>query len=290
MLAKLNFYKNQIISKYYSLSTKKNIIGNYNDSKDSLIIGTRKGLFLYNFKDGLEKIIDGWFYGLAIDKKTIYAFQKINSSGRIISFNFKNNKITNPSVLISGLSSGVHQIEINDNKIYICDTYSNSKIIYDLIKKRNTRVEKPFGNNYKHINSIYFDKNSIYLFLHNKTHISGINSQLATFNKDFQLISLKELSSQNGHNFLIDDQNSYYFNSNKGYFLKNDEIVFSKEYFLRGLAKTKKYFFIGGSSFANRGERDLTKGVLFILDVDFKLIEELNIPGNVQEIRLLNKI
>ena len=128
MLAKLNFYKNQIISKYYSLSTKKNIIGNYNDSKDSLIIGTRKGLFLYNFKDGLEKIIDGWFYGLAIDKKTIYAFQKINSSGRIISFNFKNNKITNPSVLISGLSSGVHQIEINDNKIYICDTYSNSII------------------------------------------------------------------------------------------------------------------------------------------------------------------
>lgn len=262
--------------------------------ESTVLVGTRKGIYLFNSDIGYVEIIKGWFYGIAVKGRKIYAFEKIGASGRIITFEKNGFSFRNFKVVYSGLSGGIHQLEYNEGCLYICDTYNNSIIKYDF---ESNKVERfyPFGKlenfqdslNYKHINSIFFFDNKIYLFLHNKSHKSKIRSQIAILNKKFQLLEVFPVKSENGHNIYTDGSDLYYFDSNGGRLMNGDTQVFNYDSFLRGFAINDKFIFSGGSPFATRDQRDLNEGIVIKYNRQESTYNVFKVPGNVQEIRLI---
>mgnify|MGYP007047675054 CR=1 FL=1 len=151
------------------------------------------------------------------------------------------------------ISKGCHQIVINDNKIYITDTYNNKILIlnnkYELIetifclKEINSLQDV----NYKHVNSLYIDENYIYCLFHNETSKTGKNSQLCRIGKVKKDKEIIDTIFGCAHNIVRYNNKFLICDSLGSKIFLGDTVFLELEGFTRGLLIYKDKLFMGES-------------------------------------------
>lgn len=265
------------------------------------VIATKNGLFIFNKSNNkLIKVLHGSFYGVAVRFNRLIVFEafhgKINK-GRIIELFVEKGKIVKSKVVLKNLSSGIHQIDIFDNLLYVCNTYNNSIDIYSLEGYKLISQNFPLGSltngrkskNYGHINSIYIKNCMIHFVSHNETKKTGKSSEIFTFDMNFSLLKKIDTNSGCVHNVIFKDY-FYFFDSLNGLMKQDQATVFSSEFFLRGLAITDDDILVGCSEYSDRGSRIYGTGNLYVLSQDFKIKSNIKIPSMVHEIRIFDDI
>jgi hypothetical protein len=272
-------------------------------------IGTGDGLLLYD-KGNLIRLLDGYYYGISKFRSKWYAFRKIRSTGQLITFTLKDNSVADIEPILFGLSHDVHQIDICRNRLFLMDTgknrvirftlneqghiYNRSKYFYpsgkiDYSQKvNNFQKGDNIPPNYAHMNSIFIDKGIVYLMYHSNTSKTGRKSQVAVTNLRFDNVRLLSTNFSEGHNILNLDGKMYCCGSREGWLVCDGKPVLKVNSFTRGLAANETFIIVGGSEFGSRHERNGTKGFVYILDRQCKLVATLKISGvnPLQEIRI----
>lgn len=260
-----------------------------------IVVATKNGLYVLN-EGKLSRILGGEFYGITKFKDQIYVFEKAKEKGRVIILDqrFENDFF---EVLIDDLSLGCHQIDIIQSKLFITDTYNNRILIYD-IKGELLDVKYPIGKlkygrssaNYGHINSMYEYKDQIYLLCHNESKKTSRKSEILKLDKELELIDRFSVEAFSAHNCVFYESELIICDSLNNSVISNNKIKFKSNFFTRGISITKTHILIGGSEYSSRSARSYASGVIFVLDCNFQLIEEISIPGMVQEIRNIDEI
>ena len=244
----------------------------------------------------------GSYYGMSYLNGRWYAYNRYSrhkNNSRIISFCVGLDKESiNPKIEFRGLPSGCHQIDFIDNLLYITDSYNNRIIVFDPRIGKIINNYFPAGelhngrksSNYVHCNSIFNDNGKFHLVFHNETKKTGKKSEIVSADDDFCIISRHKTSAGNVHNIYRSNERTIYCNSHSGTLVVDDEEVFRCKYFTRGLSLSKDTVVVGGSEFADRKNRETSRGAVFFLDIGYDLIFEIQMPAPVFEIRRVDKI
>ncbi|XCN73776.1 MAG: hypothetical protein Q3M24_03190 [Candidatus Electrothrix aestuarii] len=245
----------------------------------------------------IRKVLEGQFYGLTKFKNKWFVFHKNNDNGEILSFSLKEDRIISVQKKVMGLSPGCHQIDFCSDKLHVIDTYNNCIQVYASKEEKIIKIEEfyPFGSlengrnseNYVHMNSIWKKDDFFYLFLHNETMKTGKKSEIAILNDKYKVVKRHSTEAVNGHNILKFKGDFVYCNSNENSLVADNKSVFQADLFTRGLALSSKYILVGGSQYGERSLRKNLSGKVYVLNHNFGLLHVLNIPGMVQEIRIV---
>lgn len=252
----------------------------------------------------VSRLCTGFTYGISFQNDLWYVFQNTGRYGRIISFELKIDKnecykFDYKKFNYLGLSAGIHQIDYYNGVLYATDTYNNRLIIF---KDKEKEYFYPNGKlkdgrrsiNYNHFNSIYFNKNKLYMIAHNETVKSKKTSEIYVFslskNHELNFSQLISTDAKNAHNISILNERFIYCDTMDGIVMLGEDVFFENKSFLtRGLSITKECIAIGGSAFAKREDRLNKDSMVWILDYNGnqKATIELNGIGQVNEIRCL---
>lgn len=267
--------------------------------EDRILIGSKRGLFLIE-RGFLFRIYAGKVYGVTFDDSKIYFYEDLNTHGRILCLrlNAELCRIGSPlRIVIDGLCSGGHQLDIYKNKLYLLNTYKNA-VTEICLRTEMLSAHYPHGtlekgrssDNYNHFNSINLTQEGFCLFAHNETNKTQRVSEIWYLDKKFQCVNVARVPAKNGHNIVHFFGEPLYCDSLAGALKLGNRAVFQCDKFTRGLSVRKDYIIVGGSDYGNRNERNLLGGWLFFLSaVDFKVLFKYPIPGMVQEVRSLDK-
>jgi hypothetical protein len=100
------------------------------------LVATKRGLYLIR-NGNLYFLLPGEYYGLSsVDNNNWFAFQRLRTRGRIISFSLNGNGIKRVHSQIDSLSPGCHQIDFIQNKLYVTYTYNNRLLVFFLNNKK----------------------------------------------------------------------------------------------------------------------------------------------------------
>lgn len=271
----------------------------------SFFIATNHGLLQY--EDGkLKKTLAGkGFYGITKNDNKWYAFHKTGKHGRIISFSFYNGVAIDIKSVIWGLSRGVHQIDFIGERLFITDTYNNSILYCEISKdvgcafwRKITKRTYPNGQlrngraseNYNHFNSIFCDKQCIYLVAHNETYKTKKKSQIFKLDKNLKVIGLEKIEGSNCHNIYVENGKNMVCKSIEGEIELNENTIFSCDKFTRGISVSRDYYIFGGSDIVlDRTKRNNSNGCIYITNKHFELISKITIKGaQINEIRRID--
>ena len=264
----------------------------------NIIIATKRGL--YQLKDKKLRIIQlGEFYGVTIVDDKLYVLNKVSEKeAHIVAYQLLNNKIQKQSrnIVIHGLDEAIHQIDFFNNTLYLTDTHNN-RILAFTKKGKKINQYYPLGEinngrgspNYGHINSIFSDLKHVYLVCHNNSVHSGKTSEILKTDMEFNVLNKITTSSQSAHNVILYQGKLYHCDSLNSLLKVDDKPLFQTMEFTRGLAMTNDKIIVGDSNYAKRKDRSKSKGSIYLLNHDGKLIEKLMIPGMIQEIRVLGE-
>lgn len=275
-------------------------------------LGTKTGLMYYD-GDTLWRLHSGRVYGITKWQGRWYTTwnhqvtlgeKPLGSVASIISFRFDEGQVTELRVEAAMLDEEVHQIDAYSERLYLTDTGYNRVIEYQ-IKEPSQRLVKhgvhyPNGMlqdgkdspNYAHINSVFRKGASIYLMYHNHTKYSGRPSQIARLNEEWGLQEIIETSGDSAHNVCVDEGELVFCDSRGGQLVKGGETYWESNVYLRGLAATEHYWLVGGSAFAERGDRDETPGYVYLIDKNTAETENImRIPdcGSLYEVRITSE-
>lgn len=265
------------------------------------IVASRAGLFAV--RPGESQLVAyGQFYGIAIDENAIYAFEacgqpRIRSNrGRIICLRHRDGRIDSEDVIASKLDNGCHQMDLIDGQLYLTDTYNQRLLIIaldgtlvDTIYPLG-RLEREAPNDYAHINSLLAVGDSFCLLKHNNSLKSGLNSEIAVFNRQWQPMETIALEGQGCHNLaLLEDGNLVSCGSMAGEIIGPGlSPIKICDRMTRGLSVSEDQVVVGGSAMLSRDMRDQASGEVYFLNRDFRQLGPANIPGPVMEIRRID--
>jgi hypothetical protein len=263
-----------------------------------LVATAGQGLLLIT--DGqAQQLFPGKFYGITRHENHWYAFQRQRWHGRIVRFDLSGNA----EVALWGLSRGVHQIDVVDERLIVVDTYENRLLVFDAITKLRDRwwrscepkIHYPAGRltsgrqsrNYHHFNSVLVRPEAIYLIAHNETSKTGRPSCLWTLDSEFLPVQTRALEASNAHNIVFLDQDPMYCASLEGTVCLGEEDVFNGHRFTRGLSLSSDQIVVGGSDVSHdRADRKSSDGYIWTLTCGFEEFARMTIKGGpVQEIR-----
>jgi len=185
-----------------------------------------------------------------------------------------------------------HQIHYDPaiNSILLTNTETNSIGILDLKTKKEKKTKWEFATENPHINSIWVNNNKYYVCEHGYREPSVIR----IFNRDWQQIDL--ITIGNGiHNVYVENEILYTLSSRDSTIIKLNLNTKEKEEIKlhnmmpRGLARTKNCWFIGFSSFGKRKDRHKLPGCVIEYDNNFQILNIIDVPGPVHEIRALKE-
>lgn len=267
---------------------------------------TTTGLFYIS--DGeCYKLLKGRFTGLTRYKDRYFIAEELFETKRcrIMSFLLENGEVVSMRNVYSVTDrGGFHQIDFIENKIYLADTHNNNitvlsqhgvvecKIFPNRVHTSNRPNHNTDSQYYCHYNSVFGHAGNIYVLAHNETSKTGKVSQVyAIDQKNYECsIELPEIiCGGNSHNILLHNGHFFICDSLNGNFLCDGQTVLDTPYFTRGLAMNKEYIAIGCSEWAERFNRNETKGFIYLINHQFEMVKsyELGQLGQVYDIRLL---
>lgn len=259
------------------------------------LISTKRGLYGLGPR-GLVWLLAGQFYGLSRHGDRWYAFRKIApGAGQLLSFAFDGQKASQTCLLLEGLSEGCHQIDFLGETLLVADTYHNRLLRFEFEgeRLRPTGTFYPPGPldegrespNYAHLNSLWHGDGTLCVLFHNETSKTGRHSEIVTLDDEFRIVRRQVTPAGNAHNILRYRGKPLYCDSTAGTLCWDGQIVHRTHQFTRGLSITADYIAVGRAEYGKRQCREKLHGGVDILDHRFQLVESLDLPGMVQEIR-----
>jgi hypothetical protein len=263
----------------------------------SFLVSTKRGLFLLT-DGGLVRLMSGEFYGLTRAGQDWYAFQKQGQLGSVIRFRLGSDRLSDKAVLKGELSGGCHQIDFIGGKLCLADTYNNAimECQPSAVALNPGRRHFPAGEleqgrksaNYVHVNSIWRGAEGTFALFHNETAKTGKCSEIVALSSDFRILRRHATPARNGHNIVHYRNRPLYCNSDDGSVMWGSHAAFKCNWFTRGLSVTDSRILVGGSAYGSREARERLPGSIFVLDSEFRLLEQVQVPGMVQEIRCVS--
>jgi len=272
-------------------------------------LGTKTGL-LYFDGEKLWCLFEGRVYGITHCRDRWYATwnypicfrdKRLATAGSILSFRFDEEQIQDLRIETAPLDEELHQIDAWKEHLYVTDTAQNRVLKYSITPSglsyeaayypRGGLQKGKKSDNYAHINSVFRRDGHVYLMYHNHTRHTGRASQVGVLDESWRPVRIVDTTADSAHNVFRDDEGIIYCDSRNGRLVREGRTLWKKDMYLRGFAASEEDWFIGGSAFAERSERDHTPAYVYRLDRDTKeLKNELRISGcgSLYEIRLLD--
>lgn len=263
----------------------------------AFLIACTSGVLVYRNRS-LRRILDGRFYGLASRAGRWYGFVAGTSgeSGRLISFELRDDLAQAVRVEVQGLHPAVHQISESPRGLWVTDTGNNRLLEFDvtasgLIPRRAFYPNGWFKRQRLHLNSVSGSNGVIRLMFHNLTALSGRWSQIAEYDDHLRLRRLIDTGHAACHNIEEWRGSLVYCGSRRGV-LRVGDVTIPLGHLTRGLAFTDDLILVGGSTLAARHERAGATGYVFAVDAaSLTETARLTIPGTggIHEIRCLDR-
>lgn len=263
----------------------------------SFLFSTATGLYLFD-KNKIFQLLNGRFFGITRYKTNIFfVYQQFSSFGVIRKIWLSNSKVIKIETFKSELSKNIHQICFFDSNLFICDTSNNrllkinenGKIVKNIYPAGKLMMGKK-SDNYCHFNSIFPNKDSIYLIAHNYSQYSSKNSQVFILNRNsYELKEVVNLDAKCAHNYILNNDDVFICDSENGNILINLNEKLTLGYFLRGFACDESNFIVGGSMYGKRSERIGKNCFIFTYDKKFNFKNKLKLKniGPIFDIRFL---
>lgn len=274
-----------------------------------LLLGCKTGLF--QLKNGsLVKLFGGRVYGITkvadrwyatVNRKISFRKKIVISQGYLISFLLDGGRLRSLRVEYCPLDTSVHQIDHWGSWLIVTDT-ANNRILRFEIEDGELNVPDAFypngvlengreSQNYAHINSVYCNGINVFVLYHNDSTNSGRSSQIAKLDMAMKVVEVEEIDAQCSHNVVWDNGELFFCDSANGRFRNRARVLLDRPVYLRGLARAKNYWVVGGSDFSTKSARSFSTGYLFQVSDSGEVLSELRMPatGSVYEVRLLNE-
>jgi len=262
------------------------------------LAGTQTGLFYV--QDGRAwRVMGGSVYGIASHGAPRHwtVFQRIpRSFGRLLEVDLETGGF---KTLARFMSTGVHQIDVVQGRLAVADTYNNRFLLFSDRGKRLTSIYPcgPLKNgrashNYRHFNSVFSSRDTIYVVAHNQSAKTGRTSEIFVLDPEWRLLRVIPTESGSAHNVCEIDGELWHCDSRGGSLVKDGDPVFREPgLFTRGLAVNQDHILVGGSVHTRREDREATNGQVIVMDRGFELLSRIHLMGSggVQEIRFLTE-
>jgi hypothetical protein len=275
------------------------------------LIGTLSGLLYYD-GERLFRFFDGKVYGITRRGERWYVFRENRmrlasgwgrEKGQILSFVMRDGRPVDLKMELHDIDPEVHQIDFFDDCLYIADTANNRLSRHATLpngKLGPPEMAYPNGRlaqgkqspNYVHLNSVFCDGGHVYLVYHNQTQRTGKKSEIVILDRQLRLIERIDIPASCAHNIVVRGQNRWYCDSQGGALLRDGQVVFHSEHYVRGLAIHPGLILLGGSEFAKREDRINKRGYIFALDpATMRAFATMFIPssGSIFEIRFVDR-
>lgn len=265
------------------------------------IVASRQGLYAVRPNE-CQLIAYGQFYGITIDRNAIYVFEACGqprlrtNMGRIVCLRHNDGQIDSAEVIVRGIDNGCHQIDLIDGQLYVTDTY-NQRLLRMTAEGGEVEslyplpLPEPITNDgYAHINSVLAVGDAFYLLKHNNGVRSGIDSEIAVFDRQWQLVDTVPLAGLACHNLAVLEGGSLISCGS----LMGELVIPGRasikvcDRMTRGLSIGADQVVVGGSAVLTRDLRDQSQGEVYFLDREFRQIGSAMIPGPVMEIRRID--
>ena len=280
---------------------------------ERLLITTRNRVILWD--NGPKTIYEGEgvteanryhdFYGITWNEEWIYITERTLRHSEILVFDKKLEYIGKENITADIFDA--HQIFYWDEKLYITNSRKNEIVIKEendegKLVCRAVSWKEP-EDTYLHLNSIWCDGQRFYVVEHRKKkqpkRIKILDLDFNPFGEiDISPESPQSVQLRGLHNIYI-ESSFLYICSPEGLLqvdllAKNSKNVVRspKGLYMRGLARTKDYFFLGLSEMKGRGERDGGDSAVLVVDNQFKLVAKLFLrdTGGLHDIRAVDSL
>lgn len=254
----------------------------------SFLVGTRKhGLLYFNAGECFQVLRGAKVYGITKSHNNEWWIFSHANVGKIQIFVIEDSSLCLRATIMSGIPKGIHQIDFlgddllmadpHDNRIIVCREIRNTKIANKLVCIYPNGKLKKDRSNYSHFNSVYADKNYIYLIAHNDTVKSKRKSEIFKMDYSYNTVGRTPIEGSCCHNIYRDDKNQIICRSLDGKIENNGKVVFSQtDCFTRGFSIADDYIIFGGSGIGSNENR-LQAGTIYITDHDFNIISKIHI-------------
>lgn len=265
------------------------------------VVASRQGLFAV--RPGARSLIaHGQYYGITIDQEAIYVFEACgqprlrDQRGRVLCLRHHGGRIVDAAVIIRGLDNGCHQIDLIDGRLCVTDTY-NQRLLRISLDGAEIDLLYPLplpdeetGAGYAHVNSVLASGDATYLLKHNNSAQSGLDSEIAVFDRAWRLTDTLSLAGQGCHNIaMLEDGTLIACGSLAGEILMSGgRSIKVCDRMTRGLSVDDAQVVVGGSVLLSRDMRDQALGAVYFLDRDYRQLNSVEIPGPVMEIRRID--
>ncbi len=274
----------------------------------SLIFSTSKGICILDTEHnvarmimkghsyGITKVEDTWLVQRTLNRRSKVPKRRRVSS--ILSLKIKNYSVGKIRSVIIGFPSEIHQIDCAKNTLFIPFTGYPKVLLYQVKNLKNNTFPRTFfsSKSYnfsdlrpKHLNSIFWKDETLYVIAHNLSAHTGKQSQVIVHDVKTRSTKIKNLNARDAHNVHADSTGKLmYCNSTEGKLIRNDKVIFETNKVLRGLSLTQEKIFVGGSNICFEEDKRLfSEATIYVLNHSGAPVGRIDFPdlGNIYEIR-----
>jgi hypothetical protein len=240
-------------------------------------------------------VIHGWFFGIHRTGRDLYLFENCGrrddtvDRGRIVRLQLAEGRLSQPTVLATGLHNNCHHIVLIDGLICVVDTANQAirRFALDGTAVDTRRIFPPAlttdtSGGYVHMNSIAAVGGRIAILLHNGKVVPETRSELAWFDRDWSLLSREPIEGRSCHDIVEDERGVlWHTDSMAGDLISADgrRVSVAKDLMTRGIAFRAESVIVGMSTFGPRHKRDKLRGGVVVFDRDFRRGTEIELPG-----------
>lgn len=258
------------------------------------LVATHRGLFAVSLTE-VALVAHGWFFGLCLDGDRLFLFENCGerlrdaNRGRIVRFTWREGRLDDPEILVTGLHGNCHQLRMIDGLLCLVDT-ANQRILRFHPDGRPLDVKAPFppapdtdtSGAYLHMNCIAEVDGRIAVMLHNGKSFERRKSELVWLGEDWTEVERVPLDGYMCHDIVPDEQGTlWHCASESGEIVAGDgrRVRLSDNLMTRAIAFSGAHMLVGLSSFGPRQIRDALSGEVAILDRDWQVVVRHELPS-----------
>lgn len=266
------------------------------------LVASHRGVFAVS-ETQTSKVLHGWYFGIERVEDHVYLFEncglrdRTTDVGRVIRFRIVDGRLGQPTVLVKGLHNNCHQIRIIDGYLCLVDS-ANQAIRRYLPDGKLVDVRTPFpvappsdkSGLYLHINSIAQIDDRIAIMCHNGAAKPARPSQIAWFDKAWNLLATVPVAGHRCHDIVRDHQGRiWHCASAEGEIINSDglRLRLSDESMTRALGFAGDYLIVGLTPFGPRQMRDTFNGRVVILGKDYTQVSAYDLSGSPNDLTIL---
>ncbi|MBD3730895.1 MAG: hypothetical protein IE933_14440 [Sphingomonadales bacterium] len=265
----------------------------------SWLFASHRGVFAVS-ETQAKTVLNGWFFGIERVDDTIYLFENCAmrdrslQMGRIVRFRIVDGRLTDPSVLVTGLASNCHQVRMIDGALCVVDTgnqairrYTPEGALIDVLMPFPVAPPSDESGIYRHINSVARVGERIAIMCHNGKCVPEKQSELAWLDGDWNLLSFETIAGHHCHDIVADENGAlWHCASAEGDLISSNgrRIHVTDRLMTRALAFSADRAIVGVTTFGPRQLRDTLNGGVAIFDREFRLISQIDLRGSPTDV------